>query len=182
MGNPAGIVRSVSPAPSPEVVIRLLRQDDLRGLEWADEHVHYRRLYQSAFEDMQAGSRVLFVAVAGAAVVGRVFIQLDSSDTRYADGLHRAYLYALRVRTEWQRQGIGTRLVTTAEGELRTRRFRVASIAVGKENAGALRLYQRLGYTVFSEDPGIWYYTDDQGNVRREHEPSWIMQKSLILM
>ena len=165
--------------PPSEIVVRPLRQDDLRGLEWSADNVRYRRLFLSAFNDMQAGTRVLFVATAARDVVGRVFIQLDSTDTRYADGVTRGYLYALRVRPEWQRHGIGSRLVAAAETELRARGFRWAAIAVGKENPGALRLYQRLGYAIFSEDPGIWYYTDDQGNLRREHEPSWIMQKAL---
>jgi ribosomal protein S18 acetylase RimI-like enzyme len=168
-------------AASPEIAIRLLRRDDLRALEWSAEHVRYRRLFLSAFNDMEAGTRVLFVATADQGVVGRVFVQLDSTDTRYADGVRRGYLYALRVRPESQRKGIGTRLVAAAEAELRARGFRWAAIAVGKENPGALRLYHRLGYAIFSEDPGIWYFTDDQGNVRREHEPSWIMQKPLVV-
>lgn len=163
--------------PQPGIVIRLLRKDDLRELEWSGQHTRFRRLFLSAFEDMQAGTRVLIVATAGEAIVGRVFIQLDSSDMRYADGRSRAYLYALRVHSDWQRHGIGTRLLAAAEAELRARGLSWASIAVAKDNLEALRLYERLGFATFAEDPGIWYYTDDQGNVRREHEPSWIMQK-----
>jgi ribosomal protein S18 acetylase RimI-like enzyme len=164
-----------------KIAIRLLRKADLPELEWSDEHARYRRLFLSAFEDMQAGSRILLVATAGAAVIGRLFIQLDSSDTRYADGVSRGYFYALRVHPDWQGHGIGTHLLGVGENELRGRGFGWASIAVGKDNSGAMRLYQRLGYAIFSEDPGIWYFTDEHGNIQREHEPSWIMQKSLAL-
>jgi GNAT superfamily N-acetyltransferase len=85
----------------------------------------------------------------------------------------------LRVRDDWQRHGIGTQLVVAAEGYLRAHGFTTATIAVGKENTPALQLYQHLGYVTFSDDPGEWYFTDDQGFLQREDEQSWILEKKL---
>jgi ribosomal protein S18 acetylase RimI-like enzyme len=159
------------------VAIRHLHEADLPGLEWSPDQVRFRRMFRSAYEDMRAGARSLWVGVAGRQVVGRLFIQWNSSDLRYADGVSRAYLYALRVHPAWQGQGVGTRLIAVAERELCDRRFSVATLAVGQANAAAFRLYQRLGYTVFGQDPGIWYFTDDRGDLQREEELSWLLEK-----
>jgi ribosomal protein S18 acetylase RimI-like enzyme len=167
----------VRSAPALPVAIRRLQEADLPGLEWSPDQVRFRRMFRSAFEDMRAGTRSLWVGAAGRQVVGRLFIQWNSSDTRYADGVSRAYIYALRVHTDWQGQGVGTRLITAAEGELCDRRFSIATLAVGQDNAAAFRLYQRLGYSIFGEDPGVWYFTDDQGNLQREEERSWLLEK-----
>ena len=167
------------PNLDPKLVVRPVREDDLPRLEWEGEHVRYRRIFRSAFDDMQAGSRLLLVAAVDDLIVGRLFIQWASSDTRYADGAIRAYLYALRVRSNWRRHGIGTYLVNAAEDQLRANGFTTATIAVGKNNVSALRLYERLGYTTFDQDPGVWYFTDDRGRLQREEEASWIMEKHL---
>lgn len=171
-------VSGFSPLDVP-VVIRHLREEDLARLEWSEEHVRFRRMFRNAFEDMRAGTRSLWVGVAGDLVVGRLFIQWNSADRRYADGVSRAYLYALRVHPQWQRKGVGTRLVAAAEAELCTRRITTATIAVGQTNAEAFRLYKRLGYSVFGDDPGIWYFLDDRGVLQREEEKSWLLQKRL---
>ena len=161
------------------VAIRHLLETDLPGLEWSSDQVRFRRMFRSAFEDTRAGTRSLWVGAAARLVVGRLFIQWNSSDLRYADGVSRAYLYALRVHPEWQRQGVGTRLIAAAERELCDRRFSVATLAVGQDNADAYRLYRRLGYAIFGEDPGIWYFTDDQGELQREEERSWLLEKRM---
>ena len=161
------------------VVVRVMTEADLPQLEWSEEHVRFRRMYRAAFDDMRTGLRTLWVGVVDEQVRGRVFVQWNSADRRYADGVSRAYLYALRVHPQWQGQGVGSRLIAAAEAELRARQFSVATMAVGQDNEAAFRLYQRLGYKVFADDPGIWYYTDDQGCIRREQERSWLLEKYL---
>jgi len=119
------------------------------------------------------------VALAGEEMVGQIFVQMESSEARFANGLTRGYLYALRVRPAWQRKGIGTQLIAAGEAELRGRGFNTAIISAGKENPGALRLYQRLGYRVFADDPGVWYYTDVNGNQQCLQEPCWVLEKEI---
>lgn len=161
------------------VTIRALQEADLPALEWDGVYTKYRRVFRQAYEDMRSGLRLLFVALTDDLMVGQVFIQFNSSDGRYADGWQRAYLYSLRVRPDWQRQGIGSALIKAAETALRTRRFTVAVIAVRKDNPEALRLYQRLGYQIFAEDPGQWDYLDAEGVVQHVEEPSWVLEKTL---
>jgi ribosomal protein S18 acetylase RimI-like enzyme len=161
------------------IIIRPIREAELLALEWEGTYTHYRRVFRQTYEDVVRGQRVMLVAVAGGRLVGQLFIQLSSTETRYADGYSRAYLYALRVRPEWQGQGLGTRLIAAAEEALRARGFTVAVIAAGKDNPGAQRLYQRLGYKTFADDPGVWYFQDVNGVQQSIEEPCWVMEKRL---
>ncbi|MGH2522342.1 MAG: GNAT family N-acetyltransferase [Anaerolineales bacterium] len=172
------MIRSPS-ALTETITIRPARAEDLPGLEWDDEFAHYRSLYRRVFEETQQGQRMMLVAAAGEMIVGQVFVQLLSAEREFADGVSRGYLYSLRVRPAWQGQGIGTRLISAAEKELHARGFTTAVIAAGKSNEGAFKLYQRLGYRVFAEDPGVWYFTDVNGVRQNVEEPCWVMEKSL---
>lgn len=161
------------------VVVRPIREDELEALEWDGMYTKYRRIYSQTYDDMLRGQRLMLVAADGRALVGQIFVQLSSSEARYANGYSRAYLYSLRVRPEWQGQGLGTRLIRAAEAALRARGFTSAVIAAGKDNPGARRLYERLGYKAFAEDPGVWYFTDVNGTRQVVEEPCWVMDKRL---
>lgn len=163
----------------PRVIIREARESDLRALEWEGRYQHYRRLYRRALAEAKKGRRVLLVAEAEDRVVGQIFVQLASSRAEYADGDRSGYLYSFRVRPEFRNQGIGTQLLEAAEQELAQRGFSRAVIAVAKDNAAALRLYEGRGYTVFSEDPGRWSYVDHEGELRRVSEPAFVLEKQL---
>jgi ribosomal protein S18 acetylase RimI-like enzyme len=161
------------------IVIRPIRDGELLGLEWDGTYTKFRRVFEQTYEDVVRGQRIILVAVAAGALVGQVFIQLSSTEQRYADGYSRGYLYSLRVRPEWQHRGLGTRLIKAAETALRARGFTAAVIAAGKDNPGAKRLYERLGYHTFGDDPGVWYFVDVNGVQQSAVEPCWVMQKHL---
>lgn len=162
------------------IEIRPVRQADLPALEWGGRSTSLRAAYLRAFEEAEAGQRVLLAAVCQSILVGQVFVQLHSSEQQFADGATRGYIYALRVRPEWRNRGLGTRLIDAAESELIRRGFRTAVIAAGKENPDARRLYERLGYRAFAEDPGVWYFTDVNGVPQSMAEPCWVMEKPLV--
>jgi ribosomal protein S18 acetylase RimI-like enzyme len=160
-------------------LIRFAHEIDLPGLEWDGQYAQYRRVFRHTFAETLSGKRIMLVADAGQLIVGQVFLQLSSADRQFADGVSRAYLYSLRVRPEWQGRGLGTRLIDAAEQELRARSFAVAVISAGKDNPRALQLYQRLGYRIFAEDPGVWYFVDVNGQPQSAEEPCWVLEKSL---
>ena len=162
-----------------KILIRPIRESDLPALEWDGLYSRFRRVFQQTFEDAVRGQRLMLVAVSGQSVVGQVFIQLSSTEARYADGFSRGYLYSLRVRPDWQARGLGTRLMEAAEAALLARGYRTAVIAAGKDNPGARRLYERLGYRTFGDDPGVWYFQDVNGTQQSVIEPCWVMQKEL---
>ncbi|MGH2627635.1 MAG: GNAT family N-acetyltransferase [Anaerolineales bacterium] len=161
------------------VLIRPATEADLPALEWGGEYRHFRRVYRAAMTDALQDRRLVLAAEVGGEVVGQLFVQLENVQLDPGGRRPTGYLYALRVRPPFRNQGIGTALVTYAEDDLRQRRFVRAAIAVAKDNSGALRLYRRLGYRVFAEDPGNWSYLDDEGQLRHVLEPSYLLDKDL---
>jgi ribosomal protein S18 acetylase RimI-like enzyme len=159
------------------MVIRPARAEDLPALEWEGEYQRFRLVYRRAFADSLRGRRVLLVAEVEGKVVGQIFLQVDSA-LAGGDG-RSAYLYALRVRPEFRNRGIGTELVREAEAILRQRGFTRALISVARDNDAARRLYERLGYEIFGEDPGNWSFFDEQGQEQQVHEPAFLLDKML---
>jgi len=157
--------------------IRPAAEADLEALEWGGEFRRFRRLYRAAYEEARRGERALLVADVQGQVVGQIFVQLGGAFP--GQPLASGYLYAFRVRPEFRNLGLGTALVAEAEGFLRRQGFSQVVIAVAKDNAGALRLYQRLGYERFGEDPGAWSYIDDRGRIQDITEPAYLLSKSL---
>jgi ribosomal protein S18 acetylase RimI-like enzyme len=161
------------------VQIRVAVQDDLPKLEMDGQFIRFRNLFRRAYREQQTGRRMMLVADCNDAIVGRLFILFGSSDHTIADGRNRAYLYSFFVMTPFRGQGIGTQMVEYAESVLQQRNFHYVTIAVAKDNPGALRLYERMDYIKKREDAGRWSYTDHQGRIHRVNEPCWILEKTL---
>jgi ribosomal protein S18 acetylase RimI-like enzyme len=160
--------------------VRPAVESDLKALEWEGQYARFRRVYRRAMEETRRNRRLILVAEAAGQVVGQIFAQYQSTHIDRWDRGHTGYLYALRVRPEYRNQGIGTRLIQEAEAGLMRRGLSRAVIAVGKDNGPALRLYERLGYTQFAEDPGLWSYVDDQGKVQHVFEPAFLLHRTLV--
>lgn len=172
--------------PQPEYInlslhvrIRAAESDDLPKLELDGQFIQFRNLFRRAYREQQTGQRLLLVADADGAIVGRLFILFHSGDPNIADGQERAYLYSFFVLAPLRGKGLGTRMVNYAENLLIERGYQYVTIAVAKDNLGALRLYERLDYMRLREDPGKWSYTDHMGRLHRMNEPCWILEKKL---
>lgn len=154
-------------------------EGDLPALEWEGAYSRYREIYKRAMQDARRGRRMLLVAEVEDRVVGQIFLQFNYIRADLDDGVRSGYFHAFRVRPEFRNQGIGTALLRRAEQVLRDRRLERAVVAVNKENKGALRLYERLGYHILLEDSGLWNFVDHYGKLRHVHEPSYLLGKLL---
>ena len=164
---------------SPPVVVRFATDADLTALEWEGQYVHYRRLFKKAVAEARRGRRLLLLAEVEGQIVGQVFVQLSTRPAFSASGCTSGYLYAFRVKEPHRNQGIGTQLILEAESRLRRLGYGRVVISVAKRNPAARRLYERLDYRIFSEDPGEWSYVDHLGQVREVHEPAFVLEKWL---
>jgi ribosomal protein S18 acetylase RimI-like enzyme len=93
----------------------------------------------------------------------------------------RAYLYSLRVMEMFRGLGIGSRLIHEAEAIVTSMNYTWVTIAAAKTNSKARKLYERMGYRVFADDPGEWSYTDHRNIVQYVHDPCWLLEKNLRL-
>jgi len=81
----------------------------------------------------------------------------DGSDVfapyRYLEAPGTWYICGVALRPEYRGQGIGTGLMQIARQQAREHGFERLSLVVFEENAGALRLYQRIGYAIIDRAP-----------------------------
>lgn len=65
------------------------------------------------------------------------------------------YLCSMAVRPEYRGRGLGSQLLTHAEGEARRRSLSKLSLCVFEANHGATRLYARHGYVEVRREPVV---------------------------
>lgn len=160
--------------------IRQVKHSDLLSLEWEGEFSHYRRLFHDVYQSSLRGTALMWIAelpVAG--VIGQVFVQLMSERMELADGWNRAYIFSFRVRTPYRSKGVGSRLLSALEDDLRSRGYQWAVLNVNQDNTAARKFYERWGYRVVGEEEGRWAYIDQNGIKQNVHEPAWRMEKHL---
>jgi ribosomal protein S18 acetylase RimI-like enzyme len=134
----------------------------------------YRKLFLKQYERHEKGENVILVAELNGFPIGRLWVDLEK---RRQDST--GVLWAFAVLPPLQNLGIGTRLMTAAEGVLRSQGFRIAEIGAEKDNPGARRLYERLGYRVIGDNLEEWDVTTPEGKVIHEVADEWILQKVL---
>ena len=159
------------------VTLRTATAKDLPKLEWYGQYKHFRNLFRRTFREQNAGRRLILIADLNDFPIGHVFIQLKAAQQRRK----RAYFYSFRVMDMFQGQGIGTWLLSNAEVMALDRGLEWATIAAAKENTGARRLYERLGYKIYGENNGSWSYVDHRGITREVNEACWLLEKKLEL-
>jgi ribosomal protein S18 acetylase RimI-like enzyme len=148
------------------ITIRSLTADDLEVL--FDDR---SRPNGADWIERQERSEV-YVAVAerDGVPVGRIGVDFVR---RASEGA--AHVWSAHVESEHQSRGIGTALMDHLEEIARTRGVSVIRLGVGKENAGAIRLYERLGYHVCGEEINSWTFNDGTTVT----EDCWTMEKTV---
>lgn len=161
--------------------LRIATDADLPALEWNGEYSHFRQLYRDIYLSARKGEALLWVAeLIGDGIIGQLFVQLTSTRNELADGVHRAYIYGFRIKTEFRRLGIGSYMLQFIEADLGQRGFQRICLNVDRENIDARRLYERFGYIIVAAEAGYWSYLDENGIRHFVHEPAWRMEKDLI--
>lgn len=126
--------------------IRDCRVDDLEPLEWDGELSHDRAIIREAFARTQRQMMSMLVAETEGTIVGQVWID-------YARDPGVAYLWAVRVRRQWRRRGIASRLLDAAERVSASRGFSHVELEVEIANKLAQGFYQRRGYVAIGRNP-----------------------------
>lgn len=157
------------------IIIRTCRENDLSDLEWFGLLTEYRQTIRNAFQRYQKGEIIMLIAEANHFPIGQVWIDLTKRREQSI-----GFLWSLRVFIPFQNLGIGTRLIASAERQLKTQRFRISELSVEKDNPHAQRLYERLGYQVVRDNIEEWEYTPPNGKLVHVRNDEWILHKSLV--
>jgi ribosomal protein S18 acetylase RimI-like enzyme len=115
-----------------------------RMMAGSEPWITLNRGYEASLEILRDASKERYVARAGGELVGFLILNMG--------GALAGYIQTICVAEEKRGQGIGARLVAFAEERI----FRDSPnvfLCVSSFNAGARRLYDRLGYRVVGELP-----------------------------
>ncbi|MDO8420238.1 MAG: GNAT family N-acetyltransferase [Rubrivivax sp.] len=86
------------------------------------------------------------VARAGGQLVGTGAVRRRAGEPA-TDGVAYGEVKRMMVEPAWRGHGIGARLLQTLEGSLRNEGIALALLETGRDQAEAVRLYERCGYT-----------------------------------
>ncbi len=141
--------------------IRPAKVEDLDALVALEELCFATdRLSRRSFQRWLKGEHCLFqVAVSDDRLLGYGLVLLHS-------GTRLARLYSIAVAPDARGRGIAQKLVRALEEAAEEEDRFVMRLEVAKANAGAIRLYEQLGYSVFDE----WedYYEDHSDALRMQ--------------
>ena len=139
--------------------VRDLLHEDLAACAWTGSPAQLR--YISAALGRRTAGVVDYLAVCGPSDLPLGVGGVDYSRSRDA-----GWLWQFAVHPAFRSCGIGTLLVRSAEDRIRGRGLEAAELGVEAANAGARRLYARLGYDVVREQDEEW---EVSGVRRRSH-------------
>jgi ribosomal protein S18 acetylase RimI-like enzyme len=141
---------------------RPARLEDLPSLLELEQYFPTDRLSRRSLR------RLIFQAQAGLFVYEENGVVIGDIVVLYRRNSTRARLYSLIVHPAYQGRGIATALLSAAERSATQRGCDVLSLEVRADNAAALRLYQKMGYTVIARVEN--YYDDQSPALRLEKE------------
>lgn len=125
-----------------DMVIRTVTEDDTEAVVALWQRVGLRRPWNDPRKDIaRKGSvqpELFLVAVEGSRIVGTVMAGYDG---------HRGWVNYLAVDPDWQRRGLGRRLMAEVESGLVSRGCPKINLQVHADNRDALAFYERLGFT-----------------------------------
>lgn len=164
-----------------EPTIRAARDEDLPALirQLGQRHYFTERLLRQRHNRGR-----LFVALIAAQPVGVIYASVEKADEPELR-LHLPavpLLQHLEVRDGFRNQGIGKRLIASAEQFLIGLQYRQVALGVALDNDDAIRLYRLLGYREWELSPTTTFreHHDADGRVHKEREDCRIFVKALV--
>ena len=98
-------------------------------------------------KEIEAGNRTVYIYKIDGEFIGEIAFVLEMNDPDYTIPNRRVYISRLLVKREYQNQGIGGILIDHVLEVVQKLGYKEATIGVDKDNAAALHLYQKKGFT-----------------------------------
>jgi ribosomal protein S18 acetylase RimI-like enzyme len=127
------------------ITVRPVEPGDIESLS---RHVKPAPLLHEARAQLQREKRALYlVALDGDSPVGHALLKLPPLGDEHPRPADTPEVEDLFVTAACRSAGVGTRLLHEAAVAARARGYQRLGLAVGVENGGAQRLYERAGFT-----------------------------------
>jgi GNAT superfamily N-acetyltransferase len=106
-----------------------------------------KQIQDDYIAEIQKGNRMFLAVVANGQTIGELHIFWDNEDKDEANGKNRAYLSTMRLRPDFRRKGIGTKLVKRALKMIRSKGCTEVTIGAYTDEPEIQTLYNRWGFT-----------------------------------
>ena len=126
--------------------IEKLNVQNLHVLTELFDYNNVEQMISECTHDIENGIVDIFVLYDNGILTGELHAMYESDDKNYAMRDKRAYLFAFRVREEYQNKGYGTFLLRSVLNGLEKEGYREFTIGVEDDNSRALHIYQTLGF------------------------------------
>lgn len=123
---------------------------DLQHLNILTELFDYNDVEQMIFEctkDIQNGIIDIFVLYDNNVLIGELHVMYESENINYAIRGKRAYMFAFRIREDYQNKGYGTYFLKAVLSLLKEKGYCEFTVGVEDDNFRAKHIYQALGFT-----------------------------------
>ncbi len=129
--------------------IERLAVHDLHRLTELFEYTNVEQMISECTHDIQNEMIDIFVLYENDVLVGELHVMYESDDKNYAVRGRRAYMFAFRVREDFQNKGYGTYLLKSVLVILKEDGYCEFTVGVEDDNLRAIHMYQALGFTEF---------------------------------
>lgn len=126
--------------------IEKLAVNDLHVLTQLYEYNNVEQMITECSQDIQNGIIDIFVLYKNDVLIGELHVMYESNDENYAVRGRRAYMFAFRVREDFQNKGYGTYLLKNVLAILKGNGYREFTVGVEDDNFRAFHMYQALGF------------------------------------
>ena len=98
-------------------------------------------------KEIEDGNRMVYIYKIDEEFIGEIACVFEMNDSDYTVPNHRIYFSRLLVKRENRNQGIGGILIDYMLNVVKSLGYKEATIGVDKDNAAALHLYRKKGFT-----------------------------------
>ena len=110
------------------------------------DYNNVEQMISECTNDIQNGMIDIFVLYDKDVLIGELRVRYESDDENYAIRGRRAYMFAFRIREDFQNKGYGTYLLKTVLSLLKENGYCEFTVGVEDDNFRAIHMYQALGF------------------------------------
>lgn len=129
--------------------IEKLAVHDLYILTELFDYNNVEQMISKCTHDIQNRIIDIFVLYDRDVLMGELHVMYESIDENYAVRGRRAYIFAFRIRDNFQNKGYGTYLLKTVLAVLKENGYYEFTVGVEGDNFRAIHMYQTLGFNKF---------------------------------
>ena len=113
------------------------------------DYNNVEQMISECTHNIQNGIIDIFVLYDKGVLIGELHVMYECDDENYAIRGRRAYMFAFRVREDFQNKGYGTYLIKTVLSVLKENGYCEFTVGVEDDNFRAIHMYQALGFNDF---------------------------------